>query len=74
MQLVEGAAPVDRGAPAEVAAHSCGVVAGVDSAGGAGAEPDVELHRAKELEYGFERRPCISRSALQANSHNVVIS
>jgi hypothetical protein len=71
---MEGAVPVDGGAPAEVAARSRGVVAGVDGAGGAGDEPDVYLHPAKELEYGFERRPCISRSALQANSNNVVIS
>jgi hypothetical protein len=49
-------------------------VAGVDGAGGAGAEPDVDLCPAKELEYGFERRPYISRLALQANSNNVVIS
>jgi hypothetical protein len=28
-------------------------VAGVDGAGGAGAEPDLELRPAKELEYGF---------------------
>jgi hypothetical protein len=61
------------GAPVEVAARSHGVVAGVDALGGAGAEPDVKLRPAKELEYGFEQRPCISRPALQANSNNVVI-
>jgi hypothetical protein len=49
-------------------------VAGMDGAGGVGAESDLELYPAKELEYGFERRPCSSRSALQANSNNVVIS
>jgi hypothetical protein len=53
---------------------SRGVVVDVDGAGGTGAEVDVELHPAKGLEYGFERRPCTSRSALQAYSNKVVIS
>ena len=47
---------------------------GVDGAGGTGAEVDVELRPAKGLEYCFERRPCTSRSALQAYSNKVVIS
>jgi hypothetical protein len=42
------------------------VVVGVDGAGTAGAELDVELCPAKELEYCFERRPFTSRSALRA--------
>jgi hypothetical protein len=41
---------------------------------GTGAEVDVELRPAKGLKYGFERRPCTSRSALQAYSNKVVIS
>jgi hypothetical protein len=35
---------------------------------------DVELRPAKGLEYVFDRRPCTSRSALQAYSNKVVIS
>jgi hypothetical protein len=48
---------------------SRGVVVDVDGAGGTGAEVDVELRPAKGLEYGFERCPCTSRSALQAYSN-----
>jgi hypothetical protein len=53
---------------------SLGVVVDVDGAGGTGAEVDVELRPVKGLEYGFERRPCTSRSALRAYSNKVVIS
>jgi hypothetical protein len=53
---------------------SRGVVVDVDGAGGTGVEVDVKLRPAKGLEYGFERRPCTSRSALQAYSNKVVIS
>jgi hypothetical protein len=42
------------------------VVVGVDGAGRASAELDVELCPAKELEYCFERRPCTSCSTLRA--------
>jgi hypothetical protein len=53
---------------------SRGVVLDVDGTRGTGAEVDVELRPAKGLEYGFERRPYTSRSALQAYSNKVVIS
>jgi hypothetical protein len=49
------------------------VVVGVDGAGRAAAELDVELCPAKELEYYFERRPYTSLSAWQAYSNNMVI-
>jgi hypothetical protein len=62
---VVGAAPVAGAAPAGVAVFSRGV--GVDSAGRAGAELDYEFLPAKVLEYVHERRPCTSRSTLQAN-------
>jgi hypothetical protein len=44
---------------------SSSVVVEVDGTGRAGAELDVELCHAKELEYCFERRPCTSRSSLR---------
>lgn len=65
---------MEGAALAGLAVRSRGVVVGVGGAGRAGAELDVELLPAKELEYVFERRPCTSRSALQAYSNNVVIS
>jgi hypothetical protein len=42
------------------------VVVSVDGARTAGAELDVEICSAKELEYCFERRPYTSHSALRA--------
>jgi hypothetical protein len=62
---------VDGGA-AGLAGRSRGVVLVVDGAGGAGAELVAGLLPAKELEYVFKRRPCTSRSALQAYANNVV--
>ena len=53
---------------------SRGGVVDVDGARGTDLEVDVELRPAKGLEYGFERRPCTSSSALQAYSNKVVIS
>jgi hypothetical protein len=69
---VVGAAPMAGTAPAGVAIFSRGV--GVDGAGRAGAELDNEFLPAKVLEYVLKRRPCTSRSALQANSNNWVMS
>jgi hypothetical protein len=69
---VVGAAPVAGAAPAGVAVFSRGV--GVDSVGRAGAELDDEFLPTKVLEYVLERRLCTSRSALQANSNNWVMS
>jgi hypothetical protein len=46
----------------------------VDGVGGVGAELIAAPLPAKELGYVFERRPCTSRSALQAYANNVVIS
>ena len=68
-----GAAPVDGGA-ASLAGLSRGILLVVDGAGRAGAELVAWLLPAKELEYGFEQRPCTSRSALQAYANTVVIS
>jgi hypothetical protein len=51
-----------------------GVVLGVEGAGLEGVELCVEPRPVKELVYVFDRRPCTSRSALQAYSNNVVIS
>jgi hypothetical protein len=51
-----------------------GVVLGVEGAGLEGVELCVEPRPTKELVYVFDRRPCTSRSALQAYSYNVVIS
>ena len=51
-----------------------GVVLGVEGAGLEGVELCVKPRPAKELVYVFDRRPCTSRSALQAYSNNVVIS
>jgi hypothetical protein len=59
-------------APAGVAVFSRG--AGVDGAGRAGAELDDEFLPAKVLEYVLEWRPCTSRSTLQENSNNWVMS
>jgi hypothetical protein len=65
---VGGVAPIAGVVPAGLAVLSRGVGAGVDGAGGASAdELDDEVLPAKELEYVFERHPCISRSTLQAN-------
>jgi hypothetical protein len=65
-------APVAGAAPTGVAVFSHGV--GVDVVGRAGAELDDEFLPAKVLEYVLERRPCTSRSTLQANSNNWVMS
>jgi hypothetical protein len=50
----------------------------VDAAAGGGEEafpePEVGLRPEKELTNGFERRPCTSRSSLQAYENNVVMS
>jgi hypothetical protein len=59
-------------APAGAAVFSRGV--GVDGAGGECAELDDEFLPAKVLEYVLERRPSTSRSALQENSNNWVMS
>ena len=69
---VDGVVPVAGAAPAGLAVLSRGV--GVDGAGRAGAELDDEFLPAKVLEYVLERSPCTSRSALQANSNNWVMS
>ena len=50
------------------------VVLGVEGAGLEGVELCVGHRPAKELVYVFDRRPCTSRSALQAYSNKVVIS
>jgi hypothetical protein len=63
-----GAAPVAGAAPAGVAVFSRGV--GADGTGRVGAEMDDEFLPTKVLEYVLERRPCTSRSALQANTNN----
>jgi hypothetical protein len=68
---VEGTTPVAGGAVG-LAVLSRGVVLVVDGVGRAGAEVDVGLRHAKELVYVLDRRPCTSRSALQAYSSNVV--
>ena len=68
-----GAAPVDGGA-AGLAGLPRGVVLVVDGVGRAGAELVAGLLPAKVLGYVSERRPCTSRSALQAYANNVVIS
>ena len=70
---MEGPAPVAEGA-AGLAVFSRGVVLVMNGAGRVGAELDVGLLPAKELVYVLDRRPCTSRSALQAYSNNVVIS
>jgi hypothetical protein len=70
---VEGIAPVIGGV-AGLAVLSRGVVLMVDGTGRAGAKLDVGLRPAKELVCVLDRRPCTSRSALQAYSNNVVIS
>ena len=62
------------GGAAGLAGLSRSVVLVVDGAGRVGAELVAGLLPAKELEYGFEQRPCTSRSALQAYANNVVIS
>ena len=69
---MEGTAPVVEGA-AGLAVLSRGVVLVVDGAGRSGAEMDAGLRPAKELVYVVDRRPCTSRSALQAYSNNMVI-
>jgi hypothetical protein len=63
---------VDGAAPARVAIllHSVGV----DGAWRAGAELDDEFLPTKVLEYVLAWRSCTSRSALQANSNNWVMS
>jgi hypothetical protein len=65
-------APVAGAAFAGVDVFSRGV--GVDGAGRAGAELDDEFLPTKVLEYVLERHPCTSRSSLQANSNNMVMS
>jgi hypothetical protein len=70
---VEEAAPLARGATGLVVPVR-GVVLGVEGAGLEGIELCVGPQPAKELVYAFDRRPCTSRSALQAYSNNVVIS
>jgi hypothetical protein len=69
---VVDAALVACAAPAGIAVFSHGV--GVDGAGRVGAELDDEFLPAKVLEYVLKRHPCTSRSALQANSNNYVMS
>jgi hypothetical protein len=69
---VDGVVPVAGAAPASVAILSLGV--GVDGIGRVGAELDGEFLRAKVLEYVLEWRPCTSRSPLQENSNDWVMS
>jgi hypothetical protein len=66
------ATPMAGVAPAGLVVFSRDV--GVDGAGRAGAELDDEFLPAKVLEYVLEWHPCTSRSALQANSNNWVMS
>jgi hypothetical protein len=70
---MEETAPL-AGGTAALAVPVRGVVLGVEGAGLEGVELCVEPRPAKELVYVFDRRPCTSRSALQAYSNNVVIS
>jgi hypothetical protein len=72
VQPVVDAAPVAGAAPAGVVVLSRSV--GVDGAGRGGAELDDEFLPAKVLEYVLEWHPCTSRSTLQANSNNWVMS
>jgi hypothetical protein len=67
-------ASVDGVLPAALAALSRDVDMVVGGVKGAFPEPEVDLCPAKELTNGFERRPCTSRSALQAYENNVVMS
>jgi hypothetical protein len=69
---VVDAALVAGAAPTGISVLSRGV--GVDGPGRGGAERDDEFLPAKVLEYVLERRPCTSRSALQENSNNWVMS
>jgi hypothetical protein len=70
---MEETTPLAGGA-AGLAVPVRGVVLGIEGAGLEGVELCVEPRPAKELVYVFDRRPCTSRSALQAYSNNVVIS
>jgi hypothetical protein len=70
---VDGVVHVVGTAPAGVVVLSRGV--GVDGIGRAGDELDDELFLpAKVVGYVLEPRPCTSRSTLQANSNNWVMS
>ena len=70
---MEEAAPLAGGATGLVVPVR-DVVLGVEGAGLEGVELCVGPRPARELVYVFDRRPCTSRSALQAYSNNVVIS
>ena len=70
---MEGVAPGDEDAAGLAVPSRDGVLI-VDGVGGVGAELIAAPLPAKELGYVFERRPCTSRSALQAYANNVVIS
>ena len=65
---------VEEAVPAGLGALSRGVGEVAAGAGEAAAGLDVALRPAKGLDYVLERRPCTSRSALQAYSNKVVIS
>jgi hypothetical protein len=65
---------VDGVVPPALAALSRDVDTAAGGVEGAFPEPEVELRPEKELKNGFERRPCTSRSALQAYENNVVMS
>jgi hypothetical protein len=68
---VDGVVPAGA-APVDVAVLSRGV--GVDGAWRACVELDDEFLPAKVLEYVLEWCSCTSRSVLQANSNNWVVS
>jgi hypothetical protein len=70
---VEETAPL-AGGVAGLVVPVIAVVLGIEGAGLEGVKLCVEPRPAKELVYVFDRRPCTSRSALQAYSNNVVIS
>jgi hypothetical protein len=65
---------VDVVVPPALAALSRDVDAAAGGVEVARPEPEVELRPAEKLKNGFERRPCTSRSALQAYENNVVMS
>jgi hypothetical protein len=62
----------ERGAGGGAAALSRDILLGGE--GAVGAEGVKVLRPAKELEWVLARRPCTSRSTLQANANKVVIS
>jgi hypothetical protein len=65
---------VDGVVPPALAALSRDVNAAAGGVEGAFPEPEVKLRPVEEVKNGFERRPCTSRSALQAYENNVIMS